>query len=291
MALNTDSLYRPLKTIKADLLKVIDELDALNSTAISFGGAIGTKLPVSVNSLIEKVEGILSSGTPDSVEGILEFLDNIPMGEIREKSAEERAAAGDSLSRTKPGSAQQIDMTPRTQNGPRSAIMGRPQSAMGGPQSANMNESQSLEDFYADNFKKKPTKMYEDTDFSWDAILNRDDLDLDPIDLGDETGGAGFLTDIENAYIEDPEFTDDTRIDEPLNDYSMVSDNVDSEGQIADESLGQSDWMKALEASDPISFGSLDKLAENIRETGGVRSSLKGVQSAKGIDVSEFHVE
>ena len=284
MALNTDSLYRSLKTIKADLLKVIDELDALNSTAISFGGAIGTKLPVSVNSLIEKVEGILSSGTPDSVEGILEFLDNIPMGEIREKSAEERAAAGDSLSRTKPGSIQQIDMTPRTQNGPRSAIMG-------GSQSAAMNESQSLEDFYADNFKKKPTKMYEDTDFSWDAILNRDDLDLDPIDLGDETGGAGFLTDIENAYIEDPEFADDTRADEPLNDYSMVSDDVDSEGQIADESLGQSDWMKALEASDPISFGSLDKLAENIRETGGVRSSLRGVQSAKGIDVSEFHVE
>ena len=281
MALNTDSLYRPLKTIKADLLKVIDELDALNSTAISFGGAIGTKLPVSVNSLIEKVEGILSSGTPDSVEGILEFLDNIPMGEIREKSAEERAAAGDSLSRTKPGSIQQIDMTPRTQNGPRSAIMG-------GSQSAAMNESQSLEDFYADNFKKKPTKMYEDTDFSWDAILNRDDLDLDPIDLGDETGGAGFLTDIENAYTEDPEFADDTRADEPLNDYSMVSDDVDSEGQIADESLGQSDWMKA---SDPISFGSLDKLAENIRETGGVRSSLRGVQSAKGIDVSEFHVE
>ena len=284
MALNTDSLYRPLKTIKADLLKVIDELDALNSTAISFGGAIGTKLPVSVNSLIEKVEGILSSGTPDSVEGILEFLDNIPMGEIREKSAEERAAAGDSLSRTKPGSAQQIDMTPRTQNGPRSAIMGNPQSAA-------MNESQSLEDFYADNFKKKPTKMYEDTDFSWDAILNRDDLDLDPIDLGDETGGAGFLTDIENAYVEDPEFADDTRADEPLNDYSMVSDDVDSEGQIADESLGQSDWMKALEASDPISYGSLDKLAGNIRETSGGRSSLKGVQSAKGIDVSEFHVE
>ena len=254
MALNTDSLYRPLKTIKADLLKVIDELDALNSTAISFGGAIGTKLPVSVNSLIEKVEGILSSGTPDSVEGILEFLDNIPMGEIREKSAEERAADGDSLSRTRPGSTQQIDMTPRTQNGPRSAIMGNPQSAA-------MNESQSLEDFYADNFKKKPTKMYEDTDFSWDAILNRDDLDLDPIDLGDETGGAGFLTDIENAYVEDPEFADDTRADEPLNDYSMVSDDVDSEGQIADESLGQSDWMKALEASDPISFGSLDKLA------------------------------
>lgn len=276
MALNTDSLYRPLKTIKADLLKVIDELDALNSTAISFGGAIGTKLPVNVNSLIEKVEGILSSGTPDSVEGILEFLDNIPMGEIREKSAEERAATGASLSRTKPGATQQIDMTPHTQNGPQSAIM---------------NESQSLEDYYADNFKKKPTKMYEDTDFSWDAILNRDDLDIDPIDLGDETGGAGFLTDIEDAYSEDLEFTDDTRADEPLNDYSMVSDETDDNGQVADESFGQGDWMKALEASDPISFGSLDKLAENIRDTKGTRRSLKGAQSAKGIDVSEFHVE
>mgnify|MGYP001775567014 CR=1 FL=1 len=49
MALNTDSLYRPLKTIKADLLKVIDELNALNSTAISLGGASSTKLTVSVN--------------------------------------------------------------------------------------------------------------------------------------------------------------------------------------------------------------------------------------------------
>lgn len=276
MALNTDSLYRPLKTIKADLLKVIDELDALNSTAISFGGAIGTKLPVNVNSLIEKVEGILSSGSSDSVEGILEFLDNIPMGEIREKSAEERAALGDSLSRTKPGATQQIDMTPHTQNGPQSAIV---------------NESQSLEDYYADNFKKKPQKMYEDSDFSWDAILNRDDLDFGTIDLDDETGGAGYLTEIENAYTEDPEFTDDTRADKPLNDYSMVSDNTDSNGQIADESLGQSDWMKALEASDPISFGSLDKLAENICDTKGVSSSLRGVQSAKGIDMSEFHVE
>lgn len=276
MALNTDSLYRPLKTIKADLLKVIDELDALNSTAISFGGAIGTKLPVNVNSLIEKVEGILSSGSSDSVEGILEFLDNIPMGEIREKSAEERAALGDSLSRTKPGATQQIDMTPHTQNGPQSAIV---------------NESQSLEDYYADNFKKKPQKMYEDSDFSWDAILNRDDLDFGTIDLDDETGGAGYLTEIENAYTEDPEFTDDTRADKPLNDYSMVSGNTDSNGQIADESLGQSDWMKALEASDPISFGSLDKLAENICDTKGVSSSLRGVQSAKGIDMSEFHVE
>ncbi len=132
------------------MLKVVDELDALNSAAVSFGGAIGTKLPVNVNSLIEKVEGILASGTPDSVEGILEFLDNIPMGEIREESAEERAAAGNALSRTSP-TQKQVDLTPHTENGPQSSIL---------------QEGTSLEQFYADNFKKKQKKLYEDTDFS-----------------------------------------------------------------------------------------------------------------------------
>lgn len=275
MALNTESLYKPLKTIKADLLKVIDELDSLNSTAISFGGAIGTKLPVNVNSLIEKVEGILSSGTPDSVEGILEFLDNIPMGEIREKSAEERAAAGSNLSRTRP-----VNLTPDLQNGPRSAI-------------TQTRENQSLEEYYKSNYTRQPQKYYEDTDFSWDAILNREDLDLDPIDFeGDENIGGSFdLSSLQSEYENDPDFAEEMRADRPLNDYSLVSDEVDNYGQIEDESIGQGDWMKALEASDPISFGSLDKLAENIRDTGGTRSKITGVQSAKGLNMADFHIE
>lgn len=274
MAFNTESLYKPLKTIKADLLKVIDGLDSLNSTAISFGGAIGNQLPVNVNSLIEKVEAILSSGTPDSVEGILEFLDNIPMGEIREKSPEERRAAGENLSRTKP-----VNLTPNLENGPQSAI-------------TQTRESLSLEDYYDKNYRKKPKKYYEDTDFSWDAILNRDDLDIDPIDFDGDDNIDGFdLSSLENEYAMDPDFSDENYADKPLNDYSIVSDDVDTNGQIEDESLSQSDWIKALEASDPISFGSLDKLAENIRDTGGSRSRINGKQSAKGINMADFHIE
>lgn len=264
MALNTDSLYRPLKTIKADLLKVIDELDALNSTAISFGGAIGTKLPVNVNSLIEKVENILSSGTPDSVDGILEFLDAIPMGEIREKSAEERAAMGAALSRTKP-SAQNIDMSVNP-NAPKSAIAAR--------------EGMSLEDFYKENFRENRSKFAE-TDYSWDAILNNPDIEA--LDLGDITGGAGHLGDID--IYDNSEVSDNDYAGGELNDYTGI-DGADENGQIADESLGESDWRVALSASDPIEFGSVQSLAENIRDTGG-----KGPKSANGIDVSQFHVE
>lgn len=266
MNLNTDSLYRPLKAIKADLLKVIDELDSLNSTAVSFGGAIGTKLPVNVNSLIDKVEAILSSGTPDSVDGILEFLDNIPMGEIREKSAEERAAAGAALSRTKPGAEQQVDLSVH-QNAPSSQI-------------AQVNESK----------KSAGQKLYEESDFTWDAILNNPDIP-DDLDLGEATGGSGYLADIEDAYaVPENDFDDIDHEGQPINDYSMI-DGADEDGQIPEESLSQSDWKTALATSDPISFGSLSNLAEGIRDTGGVGGKLTGKQTGKGINMSGFHIE
>ena len=251
MALNTDSLYRPLRTVRQDLLKVIDELDALNSAAVGFGGVIGSKLPVNVNSLLEKVEGLVSGQGTDSVDSIIEFLDSVPMGDIREKSAEERAAAQQPLSRTGAPAGQPaapIDMTAHTENGPQTAV----------------KESMSLEDFYKDEFKGKKTKIHEATDFSWDAIL--DNPNLEPMDLGDGVPTVdGVYTDegqipgdefLSQFAVPESEAVDDPAMEEgaPVNDYSDFV-GADAQGQVLDESISQRGWKNALHAANPIDFG------------------------------------
>ena len=231
MALSTDSLYRPINSVNDKLEAVLDDLTDLKSSATVFGGVIGQQLPGQIQSLITSVEAMLDGG-PSSVTGIIDFLDNVPMGEIRTKSAaEKRQASKESQSN--------IDLTPHTAGGPKSAAL--------------QNESLNIEDFYRDEFKRQPS-VYRESDYSWEAIKNNPD-----IEATDLSGSGLFNEGLDNfdlnRYAEEAaaEFADDPE-QEDQNDTTAL-----------DESVSPDDWMSTLRECDPISFGTLNS---NIAHTG-----------------------
>ena len=232
MALSTDSLYRPVNSIKDKLENILDDLEDLKSSATIFGGVIGQQLPGSVQTLTNNVEAMLDGG-PTSITGILDFLDNVPMGEIRTKSAAERREADRGMSQLT------ADLTPHMGNGPKSAVI--------------QNESLNIEDFYRDEFKKKPSQ-FKESDYSWEAIKANPDIeatDLSGSGLFNEGFGsfdmAHYAEEAAANYADDPE-------QEDQNDTTEL-----------DESVSPDDWRNTLRECDPITFGPLNG---NIAETG-----------------------
>lgn len=226
MALSTDSLYRPVNSVVDKLEAVLDDLQDLKNSATVFGGVIGKQLPGTVSGIIATVESLLDGGQ-NSMTGILDFLDNVPMGEIRTKSAAERREA-DKAASSQPA----VDLTPHTENGPMSATL--------------QNESLNIEDFYRDEFQKKPSKFREN-DYSWEAIKNNPNLE------GTDLSGSGLFNEGMSNF--------------DLNRYAEeqaaeYADDPDNEVQEDDESLRESvspdDWASALRECDPISFGPLN---------------------------------
>jgi hypothetical protein len=164
MANNTDALYKPLKTAKNDLLKVIDELDALGDLAVSFGGDIARVLPSQLKASTDAIMGLISGPNQNSIDSLTEYLDNVPLGAIKSHTAEDRLS-GDSG--TAPAPTPQIDTTPHTENGPQTAV----------------HEDIDLSQFYKQNFVQ-PVKEKSFTEPDWNRI--KESSDFTDIDLGEK---------------------------------------------------------------------------------------------------------
>lgn len=236
MALSTDSLYRPVNSIKDKLEDILDDLEDLKSSATIFGGVIGQQLPGNIQALTTNVEAMLDGG-PASITGILDFLDNVPMGEIRSKSAAERREA-DKEAYAAPQQA--VDLTPHTEGGPKSAAI--------------QNESLNIEDFYRDEFQKKPSQ-FKENDYSWEAIKANPALE------GTDLNGSGIFNEALSSSFDMAHYAE-----EAAANYADDPEQEDVNNKEAlDESVSPDDWASALRECDPISFGTLNG---NVTNTG-----------------------
>lgn len=199
--LNPDKLWDSLDKIEQKILQIVDDLDVISQSATGYSGDIARVLPVQLNASADVLVELINGSAQNSIKSLKDYVDNIPLGQLRTKSAGEamRAVGG------RAPSTPQVDLTPRTDT----------------PQSAIANEDVDLS-MYMKKKGKTVKKMNENGDFSFDAIM--DECDIDP-SLCDE---SNFSFDDAMIGTDDfSEFYDDT--DLSASDDSFDFDSFETE--------------------------------------------------------------
>lgn len=174
MGLNIESLYKPIKSAKQDLLGIMDTLQLLADNATMFRGDVARVIPVQAKALQDKINEMISGSGQDSLSSLEAYLDTVPLGSLKNPLPSEREA-GDDDTVDNPQSAaptQPVDTRPHTENGPQSQLA---------------NESSDLSQY----FKKTGQKSIRESKFdpaigmTWQQIQESQDLDMD---LGFDNG-------------------------------------------------------------------------------------------------------
>ena len=185
MAVNPDQLWTTLDKIEQKLLSIVDDFDAVSQAAVALNGDIAKVLPVQLNASADAVLDLVNGAAQNSIKNLKDYVDNIPLGDLRTKSSAEAIRNGQKQAPTAGAAptAAAVDLTPRT-NGPQSAIA-----------QEGVDLSKYKKNKIEENAEQPKSKLNEDNEFSFDAIM-------------DETGidEAGYDSDIPEAdtdYLED----------------------------------------------------------------------------------------
>lgn len=185
MAVNPDQLWTTLDKIEQKLLSIVDDFDAVSQAAVALNGDIAKVLPVQLNASADAVLDLVNGAAQNSIKNLKDYVDNIPLGDLRTKSSAEAIRNGQKQAPTAGAAptAAAVDLTPRT-NGPQSAIA-----------QEGVDLSKYKKNKIEENVEQPKSKLNEDNEFSFDAIM-------------DETGidEAGYDSDIPEAdtdYLED----------------------------------------------------------------------------------------
>ena len=175
MAVNPDQLWSTLNKIEEKLLSIIDDFDAVSQTATALGGNLAKVLPVQLNASADIIINLVNGNEQNSIKNLKEYVDNIPLGDLRTKTAVETMKTP---SNNADNFNSQINTTPMTNGVPKSAI--------------------ARESINLDDYKKKPikeSKLNENNEFSFDAIKDETGIDFE-----------GYNSDIpesDTSYLED----------------------------------------------------------------------------------------
>lgn len=185
MAVNPDQLWTTLDKIEQKLLSIVDDFDAVSQAAVALNGDIAKVLPVQLNASADAVLDLVNGAAQNSIKNLKDYVDNIPLGDLRTKSSAEAIRNGQKQAPTAGAAptAAAVDLTPRT-NGPQSAIA-----------QESVDLSKYKKNKIEENVEQPKSKLNENNEFSFDAIM-------------DETGidEAGYDSDIPEAdtdYLED----------------------------------------------------------------------------------------
>lgn len=181
MAVNPDQLWTSLDKIEQKLLSIVDDFDTVSQAAVAFNGDIAKVLPVQLNASADVVLELVNGNSQNSIKNLKDYIDNIPLGDLRTKSASEAIRNGQATAPTAGNAptASAVDLTPKA-NAPQSAIVA--------------NESINLDDY-----KKKPalkeSKLNENNEFSFDAISDEVGLDNEGYDSNIPAVDTEYLDD------------------------------------------------------------------------------------------------
>lgn len=219
MAVNPDQLWSTLDKIEQKLLSIVDDFDAVSQAAVALGGNVAKVLPVQLNSSADTVLALVNGDGQNSIKNLKDYVDNIPLGDLRTKSAGEAIRNGQYEIPTKSEvPAAPIDTAPHPGSAPKSAIIG---------------ESKEIN---LDDYKKKPMKeskkMNENNEFSFDAILDDVDIDNEGYDSEIPEADTDYLeSDLSDGYS-DENFEDE---DESFSFDDFETDRLASMNRDKDE--------------------------------------------------------
>ncbi len=185
MAVNPDQLWTTLDKIEQKLLSIVDDFDAVSQAAVALNGDVAKVLPVQLNASADAVLELVNGAGQNSIKNLKEYVDNIPLGELRQKSSAESIRNGQRNAPTAgaaptASTAASVDLTPRTD----------------APQSAIAQEGIDLSKYKKNKIEESTQKkLNEDNEFSFDAIMDEAGID--------EEGYDSEIPEADTDYLED----------------------------------------------------------------------------------------
>jgi hypothetical protein len=214
MAVNPDQLWSTLDKIEQKLLSIVDDFDAVSQAAVALGGNVAHVLPVQLNASADAVLNLVNGAGQNSIKNLKDYVDNIPLGDLRTKSAGEAIRNGQREAPTQGNAptAPAIDTTPHVGDAPKSAIV---------------NEGK---DINLDDYKKQPMKeskkLNENGEFSFDAILDEADIDGEGYDSEIPEADTEYLeSDLTDGFNDDFEEENNFSFDDFEADRIASMDN------------------------------------------------------------------
>lgn len=213
MAVNPDQLWTTLDKIEQKLLSIVDDFDAVSQSALAFNGDIAKVLPVQLNASADAVLELVNGNEQNSIKNLKEYIDNIPLGDLRTKSAGEAIRAGQAnapvAGNAPTAPAANVDLAPRT-NAPQSAIVA--------------NESINLDDYKKKPALKEAAKLNENHEFSFDAIADEVGVDSNGYDSSIPKADTEYLDDNLTALYS-PKVEDESTFDFDEFEKERLADN------------------------------------------------------------------
>lgn len=216
MAVNPDQLWTTLDKIEQKLLSIVDDFDAVSQAAVSLNGDIAKVLPVQLNASADAVLDLVNGAGQNSIKNLKDYVDNIPLGDLRTKSSAEAIRNGQKAAPTAGNAptAPAVDLTPRTN----------------APQSAIAQESVDLEKYkknkIEENTKEFAEKLNENNEFSFDAILDEEGIDSEGYDSSIPESDTDYLDDDYSEGFNDAFDYEDDRFDfDKMEDERIHSEN------------------------------------------------------------------
>lgn len=217
MAVNPDQLWTTLDKIEQKLLSIVDDFDTVAQAAISLNGDIAKVLPVQLNASADAVLELVNGAGQNSIKNLKDYVDNIPLGDLRTKSSAESIRNGQRQAPTAGAAptAPAVNLEPRTS----------------APQSAIAQESVDLSKYKKEQYKEesKPTekkKLNENNAFSFDAIADEVGLDNEGYDSSVPVADTEYLdSDLSGGF--------DDSVNEDVDDFDF--DKFESERLAAGE--------------------------------------------------------
>lgn len=153
MATDINRIYNGMVGAQEKIVALISELTKVKNEASGFGGEIARVLPQNLDACISTLTELYEGGSQNSLSSLLEFLDNLPYGQLRPQ-----ATTKTTLLRDEEGlgmrSAPVVDTNPNMQMAPQSAI----------------RHESTLSDFYKDSFRENQQVQRTSGRFSFDDI-------------------------------------------------------------------------------------------------------------------------
>lgn len=216
MAVNPDQLWTTLDKIEQKLLSIVDDFDAVSQAAVALNGDIAKVLPVQLNASADAVLDLVNGAGQNSIKNLKDYVDNIPLGDLRTKSSAESIRNGQKAAPTAGNAptAPAVDLTPRTN----------------APQSAIAQESVDLEKYkknkIEENTKEFAEKLNENNEFSFDAILDEEGIDSEGYDSSIPKSDTDYLDDDYSEGFNDAFDYEDDRFDfDKMEDERIHSEN------------------------------------------------------------------
>lgn len=216
MAVNPDQLWTTLDKIEQKLLSIVDDFDAVSQAAVALNGDIAKVLPVQLNASADAVLDLVNGAGQNSIKNLKDYVDNIPLGDLRTKSSAEAIRNGQKAAPTAGNAptAPAVDLTPRTN----------------APQSAIAQESVDLEKYkknkIEENSKEFAEKLNENNEFSFDAILDEEGIDSEGYDSSIPESDTDYLDDDYSEGFNDAFDYEDDRFDfDKMEDERIHSEN------------------------------------------------------------------